>query len=128
MRSHLLTTVVFIICTSFVLNTGKPHSSMNVLDFNVHRLRGEKVFLSWHTEGETQQVVYEVLRKHKFLSQFVSLGVVQPKFQNDNTADYSFTDVNNYSDSSYYCLKKTNSDSVIFYSITKGVEGVWNDR
>ena len=79
-----------------------------------------------HTEGDSRQMVYEVLRKHKQLSQFVSLGVVQPK--DGNGEDYSFVDVNNYADSSYYCLKKTTSDSAVFYSITKGVEGVGKNR
>lgn len=69
-----------------------------------------------------------MLRKHEKLSQFVSLGVIQPKSLNDNSADYSFIDLNDYTDSTYYCLKKTNTDSVVFYSITKGVEGVGKER
>jgi hypothetical protein len=139
MRSYTLTAVVFLTCSSFILKfTAKRSlldnttsiaavSSKKILDFNVRRFSGEKVFLSWHTEGDLKQMVYEVLRKHKQLSQFVSLGVVQPK-EDGNGGDYSFVDVNNYSDSSYYCLKKTTSDSVVFYSITKGVEGVGKNR
>jgi hypothetical protein len=132
--------VLFLTCSSFVLeNTvtlssieGKksviPKSPKRILDFNVHRFSGEKVFLSWHTEGDSPQIVYEVLRKHKKFSQFVSLGVVEPKSVDGNACDYSFIDVNSYSDSSYYCLKKTTLDSVIFFSITKGVEGIGRDR
>lgn len=132
--------VLFLTCSSFVLeNTVTPssieskkslipRSLKKILDFNVHRFSGEKVFLSWHTQGDSPQIVYEVLRKHKRLSQFVSLGVVEPKSMEGNACDYSFIDVNSYSDSSYYCLKKTTPDSVIFFSITKGVEGIGRNR
>ena len=131
---------LFLICSSFVLKTsvtriptkGKEtvllSSPAKILDFNVHRFSGEKVFLSWHSEGDPPQIVYEVLRKQTKLSQFISMGVVEPKSMDDNGCDYSFIDVNSYSDSSYYCLKKTTPDSVIFFSITKGVEGIGRNR
>lgn len=140
MRSHYFMAVLFLTCSSFVLeNTVTPSSieskkflipksPKKILDFNVHRFSGEKVFLSWHTEGDSPQVVYEVLRKQKKLSQFVSLGIVEPKSAEGNACDYSFTDANSYSDSSYYCLKKTTSDSVVFFSVTKGVAGVGKNR
>jgi len=73
-------------------------------------------------------VIYEVLLRHKKTEQLVSLGVVKPKSVENNSAEYSFVDINSFSDSSYYCLKKTNADSIIFYSITKGIEGVGKDR
>lgn len=140
MRSHYLVALLFLTCSSFVLENTATHrlpegkklliakSPKKILDFNVHRFSGEKVFLSWHTEGDSPQIVYEVLRKHKRLSQFVSLGVVEPKLVEGNASEYSFIDVNSYSDSSYYCLKKTTPDSVIFFSITKGVEGIGKNR
>jgi hypothetical protein len=132
--------VLLLTCSSFVLENTLTHalpegrklriekSPKKILDFNVHRFSGEKVFLSWHTEADSPQIVYEVLRKHKKLSQFVSLGVVEPKSVDGNACDYSFIDANSYSDSSYYCLKKTTPDSVIFFSITKGVEGIRRNR
>jgi hypothetical protein len=140
MRLHLIKAVLFLSCSSFVLENTAIQSSAEdkellitdspekVIDFNVLRFSGEKVFLSWHTEGDSPQIVYEVLRKHNKLSQFVSLGNVQPKSEDGNSADYSLVDVNSYSDSSYYCLKKTSPDSVVFYSITKGVAGVGRNR
>jgi hypothetical protein len=128
--------VLFLTCSSFLLeqtvsHTTQPNKSLTgkkFFDFNVRRFSGEKVFLSWHTEDDSPQIVYEVLRKHKKLSQFVSLGVIKPKSLDGNVADYSFIDVNNYTDSSFYCLKKTAPDSVIFYSITKAVEGTGRSR
>lgn len=140
MRSHYLTAVLFFTCSSFVLENTVTHSSTEgkelliakspekVLDFNVQRFSGEKVFISWHTEDDSPQIVYEVLRKHKMFSQFVSLGIVRPKSEDGSAAHYSFIDDNSYSDSSYYCLKKTTPDSVVFYSITKGVAGVGRNR
>jgi hypothetical protein len=127
-------------CSSFVFKITATHPSINsdmplfsishrkIIDFNVLRFSGKKVFLSWHTEGDSPQIVYEVLRKHNKLTQFVSLGVIEPKSEDESAADYSFLDDNSYSDSSYYCLKKTTPDSVIFYSITKGVAGVGRNR
>ena len=127
--------VVFLTCTSFVLKTvitslsfANTNPPKKIVDFNVHRFSGEKVFLSWHTEEDSKQIVYEVLRKHERLSQFVSLGIIQPKEIDDNSADYSFIDVNSFEDSSYYCLKRTTQDSVVFFSITKGVEGITMNR
>jgi len=134
MRSHLLTAAFFLSCSSF-LNDGyfdRTHrdveSSANVSDFIVQRLSNERVFISWHTENEAQQVIYEVLRKHGKRDLFVSLGVVRPKSREDSSAEYTFVDENNFLDTSYYCLKKTNVDSVIFYSVTKAVEGTGKDR
>jgi hypothetical protein len=138
--SYYLTAVLFFTCSSFVLENTVTYSSTEdkelwiakslkkILDFKVHRFSGEKVFISWHTEGDSPQIVYEVLRKHEKLSQFVSLGIVRPKSEDGSAAHYSFIDDNSYFDSSYYCLKKTNPDSVVFYSITKGVEGIGRNR
>ena len=136
MRPHLLAAAILLSCSSF-LNEGyfisaKPDASLqptaNYSDFTVCRLSGGRVFVAWHTENESPQVTYEVLRKHSKKELFISLGVVQPKSKGDNSAEYTFTDTNSFSDSSYYCLKKTNVDSVIFYSITKAVEGVGKNR
>ncbi len=140
MRSHLLMAAFLLTCSSFVFKITATHPSTDsgvpvlsnspgkIIDFNVLRFSGEKVFLSWHTEGDSPQIVYEVLRKHNKLSQFVSLGVVEPKSAQGVAVDYSFLDDNSYSDSSFYCLKKTTPDSVVFYSITKGVAGVGRNR
>ena len=136
MRSYLLTAAIFFLCSSFlkinypVGRAADPKDLMhkNVFDFTVHRLSGERVVVSWHTKDESDKMIYEVLRKHRKTEPFSSLGVVQPKSREDNSADYSFVDVNDFLDSSYYCLKKTNADSIVFYSITKGIEGVGKER
>lgn len=132
MRSYLLTAAIFFTCSSFLnddySSDTKNVKGRNIFDFTVHRLSDERVFISWHTEGESKDVIYEVLRRHKKNEQLVSLGVVQPKSLENNSAEYSFVDINKFSDSSYYCLKKTNADSIIFYSITKGIEGIGKAR
>ncbi len=139
MRWHLVTGV-FLYVSSFFYNElfliapelssthTCPLGSDNTSDFNVRRLSGERVMVSWHTEAESQPVRFEVMRKHDKTKPFVSLGTVDPKTKENNSADYSFIDFNNFSDTTFYCLKKTNADSVIFYSISKSVEGVGKDR
>jgi len=140
MRTHLFTGVI--LCTfSFFLNdnysiqskfiagnSDQTRSGNSVSDFNVLRLSGERVMISWHTEEESQPVRFEVMRKHDKGTPFVSLGTVEPKSQEGNSAAYSFIDLNNFADITFYCLKKTNADSVIFYSVSKGVEGVGKER
>ena len=135
MRSLILSAVMLLACSSFLnvywvtknLKTAEAKSK-NILDLTVRRLSGERVMLAWHTEGDNYKAIYEVLRKHKARDQFISLGVASPESKQDNTADYSFVDTNDFADSSFYCLKKTNADSVVFYSVTKGVEGVGKER
>ena len=136
MRSLFLTAAVFFTCSAF-LNDGstgnesvlsKHTSTKNIFDLTVRRLSGERVIVAWHTEGDAPGIVYEVLRRHKKRDVFASLGKASPELKQGNTADYSFVDTNNFTDSSYYCLKKTNVDSVIFYSIAKGVEGLGKER
>lgn len=136
MRSLLLIAAVFFTCSAFFYNSSagnesflsKHTSTKNIFDLTVRRLSGERVIVAWHTEGDAPGIVYEVLRRHKKRDVFVSLGKAAPELKQGNTADYSFVDTNNFTDSSYYCLKKTNVDSVIFYSIAKGVEGVGKGR
>jgi len=139
MRLHFIAGVILYACSFFwnglssvpsnfqSKNTGQ-FSSNNISGFNVHRLSGERVMVSWHTEGESGPVRFEVMRKHEKSKPFVSLGTVEPKIREGNSADYSFIDVNNFPDTTFYCLKKTNADSVIFYSISKSVAGFGKDR
>ena len=94
-----------------------------MFDVTVHRLSGDRVMISWHASGEAAQTRFEVMRKHG-TEVFTSIGVVEPRTIQDNTADYSFIDTNSFEDSSYYCVKKTEPDSVVFFSIARGIAGV----
>jgi hypothetical protein len=130
MRSYLFLTLIFFVCSAFLNDDYIDHrcATKGFFDFAIHRLSNERVFISWHTAGDDEQATYELLRKHTKRDSFATLAIVQPESMQGNTADYSFTDSNSFSDSSYYCLKKTNSDGVIFYSITKGIEGTAKER
>lgn len=133
MRRFLFTAVLFIICTSFstpvvIHSVTLNDFCWNTVDITVQRLSGARVLITWHTRGEGDQVRYEVMRKHGRNTQFISLGMVQPRSKEDGFADYAFIDSNDYPDSSYYCLKKTTVDNVVFYSLTKSVEGVEKER
>jgi hypothetical protein len=133
MRPFLFTAAFFIICTSFLTDIEINSKALNnfrwnTVDITVQRLSGARVLIAWHTQGEGDQVRYEVMRKHGRNTQFISLGIVQPRSKEDGFADYAFIDSNDYVDSSYYCLKKTTVDDVVFYSLTKSVEGVEKER
>jgi hypothetical protein len=137
MRTHLLTGIICLACSSFMnsdnsilLGSGAPGDKtirQNVFNLTVHRLSGERVIVSWHYEGEPLQTRFELMRKHG-PDMFYSLGTVEPKLREDNSADYSFIDSNDFADSTFYCVKKTGPDSVVFFSITRGVEGVGKER
>jgi len=140
MRSHFVTGIFFYgfsffwnvpnsVQSKFLSeNTSSFSSGYNVSEFNVRRLSGERVIISWHTESELHPVRFEVMRKHEKMKPFVSIGIVEPKTTENNSADYSFIDLNNFADSTLYCLKKITADSVIFYSASKGVPGISRDR
>lgn len=135
MKYHLYTSVVFTCVLFFQLignlplkgNLGYVIDSSAVTDFTIQRLSNAKVLIVWHTQDENETIIYEVLRKHGRNTQYISLGVVLPKLKEENFVEYSFIDNNDYTDSSFYCLKKT-ADDVVFYSLAKGVEGVEKER
>ena len=140
MSSRFLVAVCFIACSSFVksyapskaafLKGQSPFSSRNISDFTVKRLSGARVFVRWRTEGEQLPVSFEVMRRHKKATPYISLGVVQPKEENSHNSvvEYSFIDHNEYPDSTYYCLRKKNEEGTLFYSLPKAVEGVGKSR
>jgi hypothetical protein len=138
MRTYVFTAVFFLASSSFINGNNvfndrfyseNIHRSRgnNVFDVTVHRLSGERVMISWHTDGEPVQSRFEVMRKHG-IGIFTSLGVVEPGSTEDNLGDFSFIDVNHFADSSFYCVKETAADSVVFFSVTKGIEGIGKER
>lgn len=139
MRSHLLV-AAFLVCSFFATSHApsgsgyvwqhRSRSPENIIDFSLHRMSGSRVYIKWRTEGEPSQVRFEVMRKHKKSTPFVSLGIVEPKEKGSDSAvlEYSFIDRNEYSDSTFYCLRKIDEEGVIFYSLAKAVEGVGKGR
>ncbi|MGZ3846191.1 MAG: hypothetical protein ACXVBH_09045 [Flavisolibacter sp.] len=138
MRTYLLTGIICLACSSFSEGTDWNGNLLackvsnrtlnpNMFDVTVHRLSGERVMISWHTEAASQQTRFEVMRKHG-PEIFSSLGIVEPKLREDNSADYAFVDINSFGDSSFYCVKKTDSDGVVFFSMSRGIEGVARER
>ena len=63
------------------------HSAKGIVGFKVQRMSGARVLMSWHTENEQEGISYEVMRKHGRGTPYVSLGVVQPKSREGNSAD-----------------------------------------
>lgn len=130
MKSCFFIAAIFVACPSFIRNASyvRRHfqHSATIIDFSVQRLSGDRVFISWHTEREGQEVQYEVMRQDGRISQYFSVDVVNPDKQKSVTAisDYSYIDINHNPDSSYYRIKKKTANGVVFFSIPKGVEGV----
>ena len=138
MRTYVLTAMFFIACSSFVKPAGCPTSSLyfqivdkgskkNVFDVTVHRLSGDRVMISWHADGESGQSRFEVMRRHG-RGIFTSLSSVEAKSRDYNLNDYSFVDINNFADSSFYCVKEISAANVVFFSTAKGIEGIARER
>lgn len=102
----------------------------NIVDFSARRLSGGRVYISWRTEGEPGGVQFEVMRKPDKIAPFMSLGTVGPKetSYDKSVVVYSFIDTNNSSDTSYYCLKKKNEEGIVFFSLSRAVEGMGKHR
>lgn len=140
MGPHLFTAAVFLagaclfpgnrtdLSTKFTSGPNNFRFVQTVVDFRVLRLSGGRVLISWHTEREPAKVSFEVMRKHGMGAPYISLGIVQPKSGNVNSADYAFIDINEFSDSSFYRVKKTSADDVVFYSLAKGIKGLGKER
>jgi hypothetical protein len=138
MRTYVFAAVCLLASSSFI-NGSNPFSYFsysendnrtrrnNVFDLTVHRLSGDRVMITWHADGESVESQFEVMRKHG-VGIFTSLGVVEPGSMEDNLGDFSFIDVNRFADSSFYCVKETAADSVVFFSVTKGIEGIGKER
>ena len=138
MRTYLLGGIICLACSSFSANSdlcagahrskiGKLALKQNVFELTVHRLSGNRVIISWHCENETAQSRFEVMRKHG-TEIYSSLGIVEPRLAENNSSDFSFVDINTFEDSSFYCVKKTDPGGVVFFSLSRGVEGVGSER
>jgi hypothetical protein len=129
MKSNLFTAAFLSACTFVFMSTSRVQqrqSPQTVIDFSVQRLSGKRVQISWHTRNEKEQVQFEVMRRFGRTVPFAPIGSVQQKLQTgiNDIVDYSFVDEKNMNpDTSFYCVKKTDAEGVIFYSLPKAVEG-----
>ena len=98
-----------------------PFSS--VIDFRVQRLSGSRVMLSWHAITGQSGLRFEVFRKIGRDGSYNRIGVVRPDAGSRDIMDYSLTDQNNASDSSYYSIRQVDETGVQYHSLAKGVEG-----
>ncbi len=137
MKSNILVLACLFACSSFVntnvsskanrVHTEVVHSLNVIADFAVLRMSGGRVYIKWRTESESSKVVFEVMRKEKG-SWFMSLGEVEPKASAGDVLEYSFIDKNEFTDSTYYCIRKKNEEGVLFYSLPKAIEGIGGHR
>jgi hypothetical protein len=138
MRTYVLSAMFFIAYSSLVKTGGSITSPFysqtvnksekkNVFDVTVHRLSGDRVVISWHVDEESDQSRFEVMRRQRG-GIFTSLASVEAKSRDHNLTDYSFVDINSFADSSFYCVKETSASNVVFFSTTRGIEGIAKDR
>lgn len=130
MRSRILLlrvsgAAILFCCTGFLYYSSLS-VNRNVFDLSAKRLSGSRVLVSWHTSGETAPVQFEVMRTFSRKTGCRSIAVVRPLDSTGSViADYRFVDASNESsDTSFYCLKKTRADGVVFYSVVLRVPGV----
>jgi hypothetical protein len=115
------------ITSPFYSQTVNKSEKKNVFDVTVHRLSGDRVVISWHADEESDQSRFEVMRRQRG-GIFTSLASVEAKSRDHNLTDYSFVDINSFADSSFYCVKETSASNVVFFSTTRGIEGIAKDR
>jgi hypothetical protein len=102
----------------------QPSNFIKIHDFRVHRLSGERVSITWHTEDEKSPAGFEVVRRLGENGAFVTVGFVPAKQAGGHSIiDYSMTDNNTYTGSSYYRLKQTDEKGAAFFTIKKAVAG-----
>jgi len=97
-------------------------SVVQLHDFEVRRLSGKRVQLSWHTYGSKSGFV--IVRKNGRLGMPEPIVTIEPKSENETLADYRFTDINAYEDSSFYSVLQEDSLGRKYYSKYAGVNGI----
>ena len=111
----------------FSANLQKTNSSefvvSEVMDFQVKRLSGSRVMVSWHAESNKNQNDFLIMRKSGSGGMFEKVGVVKPK-QSNSLNDYVLTDLNECEDSSYYSIMQVDIKGVKYFSLSRGVKGI----
>jgi len=97
-------------------------SVVQLHDFEVRRLSGQRVQLSWHTYGSKNGFV--IVRKKGRLGLPEPIVTIEPKGEGALLADYRFTDINAYEDSSFYSVLQVDSVGRKYYSKYEGVNGI----
>jgi hypothetical protein len=134
MRSLLFAALLFFFSSCFVrrINVGIPKKTLiesehptlvSVFDMNVQRLSSSRVRISWHSKDVNEIRGFEVMRKIGKYGIFEKIGFVEV---NKNTAginDYSLTDLNPHSDSSFYSIKQLDDKGAAYFSKPKGIQG-----
>ena len=129
MKSLLFAVILFTSScqNQFSANIQKSNSSefvvSEVMDFQVKRLSGSRVMLSWHSEPNKNQNDFLVMRKSGSGGMFEKVGVVKPK-QSNSLNDYVLTDLNECEDSSYYSIMQVDIKGVKYFSLSRGVKGI----
>ncbi|MGF6846623.1 hypothetical protein QFZ51_001858 [Chitinophaga sp. W3I9] len=94
------------------------------LSFEAYRIAPLLVQLNWTTSREIYNATFEVERRYERQEAFVKIGVLPTKAVNGNSSiplSYTFPDVNDYDDWTYYRIKAIGRNGKITYSEIRAV-------
>ncbi|HEY8959919.1 T9SS type A sorting domain-containing protein [Chitinophaga sp.] len=94
------------------------------LSFEAFRTAPVLVQLDWTTSREIYNATFEIERRYERQEQFVKMGVLPTKAINGNSSvplSYTFPDVNDYDDWTYYRIKAIGRNGKVIYSEVRAV-------
>ncbi|HWV66510.1 T9SS type A sorting domain-containing protein [Chitinophaga sp.] len=94
------------------------------LSFEAFRTAPLLIQLDWTTSREIYNATFEIERRYERQEQFVKIGVLPTKAINGNSSvplSYTFPDVNDYDDWTYYRIKAVGRNGKVTYSDVRAV-------
>lgn len=104
-----------------LIGSAKP---VMFLSFEAYRIAPVLVQLDWTTSREIYNATFEVERRYERQEAFVKIGVLPTKAVNGNSSvplSYTFPDVNDYDDWTYYRIKAIGRNGKVTYSEIRAV-------
>ncbi len=96
-----------------------------VMDFQVQRLSGSRVRISWHALRGSKNPVFEILKRTGKNGKLQPVDMVEASNDLPDTIyDYAITDFNQSKDSSFYAIRQIDEKGTKYNSMWKGVRGV----
>jgi hypothetical protein len=105
----------------YLLPGGKPIAPAAIVDLNVHRLSGNRVLVSWHTQSEENSKGFFIERKKQDEIAFAPIGFVGSRSMGKDSTitDYSFTDQGGAAGACTYRIRQRDASGVNYYTLGK---------
>lgn len=94
------------------------------LSFEAYRIQPTQVQLDWTTSREIYNARFEIERRYERDPEFVKIGVLPTKAINGNSStplSYTYPDLNDYDDWTYYRIKAIGKNGKVVYSEVRAV-------